>query len=144
MGGSIDNEEILRESRKQMNAAIDIIMNKHSKLAEAVKKHHEEIEKPVPKPALTENKTFKKKTITEAVQNSSTIHMLLESLAAGPFKQMMQLQLKYMIDWGRMQGIAGTDEDIVNKVIAMPEWHEKIWLNILKHKHPELLSRKCN
>lgn len=137
MGGSLDNEDILQESRKQMNAAMDIIMRNHPKLAEDLKKN----QKNVDTVQQASGKTFKKKTISESIEKSSTIAMLLESLSAGPFKKMMQLQLKYMIDWGRMQGISGSDEDVVNSVIVNPTWHNTVWPNILKHKHPELINR---
>lgn len=120
------NETILSESRKQMDAAVKILFA-DTKLGRAVK---EDL-----------SKQGKLKTITEAIEKSSTIHLLLESLAAGPFKEMMNLQLKSMVDWGKSQGIEGSDEDIVNKVITMSKWHNEIWPAILKMKRPDLINK---
>lgn len=101
-----------------------------------LKAHFAEIGKEIPvveKPKVT---------IQESINKAATIQLLLESLADGPFKRMMTLQLKYANDWGRNQkGYTGTDEDVLNKVISNVDWHTTVWPNILRNRHPELLNK---
>ena len=63
-----------------------------------------------------------------------------DTFQSNKLNMLMEAHKKFALEWAAANGVKGSNEQIIDKVLGMEDWHTRIFPNILKYKSKGIIN----